>query len=437
MTKRLLRIIFFLFCMEIFLRIGGFVVLRLQDYRNHFNSNDRRSYRILCLGESMTFGSYYPQYLEEILNKKHLSRTFQVVNKGISGITSGQIVGLLEPLLNKYKPDMVIVMMGLADEVYGGSDFQFMETGKHSFSMAGFFHSLRVYKLFRGLCADFKMNFIQTMHVPTSVKALPVAARQNTVVEQKDISPGTSDENVAKAFFLGVMCMQNKKYPLAETIFRILAESLQAKKQNTQFTFYHYLAIVLYRESKYKEMFLALQEVPYQLWYDIQITNLCSNQEYAVYEIASLGKLYDENPKNAFFPNMIYQCYEKLGDQQQGDQWKQKARALFKGRFLMETKANYLKLLEILKKREVMPVLMQYPLRDLETLEYMVQSASDQQRIVFIDNQKTFQEAVNRFGYDLVFNDHHSGDFGHFTPQGSRILAEHVADVLIKSMGWK
>ena len=48
------------FLLEIGLRMGGFIVMSLQEYRNHISMKQKGTYRIMCLGESTTSGQYPP-----------------------------------------------------------------------------------------------------------------------------------------------------------------------------------------------------------------------------------------------------------------------------------------------------------------------------------------------------------------------------------------
>lgn len=92
--------------LEAGLRIGGFVYLSLQEYRNRISLKQKGRYRILCLGESTTAGGKesYPGQLEEILNQQNTRMQFSVINKGMSGLTTGVIVAQLEDNLDKYTP---------------------------------------------------------------------------------------------------------------------------------------------------------------------------------------------------------------------------------------------------------------------------------------------------------------------------------------------
>jgi tetratricopeptide (TPR) repeat protein len=121
-TRRITYIICGLFLSLIFLeaglRIGGAVFLTLNEFRNVFSIRQKGVYRIMCLGESTTLGSpgnSYPLQLEKILNQRDIGIKFSVINKGMSGANTTFILSKLEEDLNKYRPDMVIAMMGIND----------------------------------------------------------------------------------------------------------------------------------------------------------------------------------------------------------------------------------------------------------------------------------------------------------------------------------
>jgi hypothetical protein len=72
------------FLLEISLRVGGFILLSLQEYRNKISLKSKDSYRIICFGESTTQGQY-PHFLEEILNQRKIETRFSVIDKGLGG----------------------------------------------------------------------------------------------------------------------------------------------------------------------------------------------------------------------------------------------------------------------------------------------------------------------------------------------------------------
>ena len=105
--------------MEAGLRISGALYRASRDRRNREALRDAGAYRILCLGESTTagFGDAYPAHLERILNTRLPGKTFKVINEGIGGAKTGLILSNLPGNMEKYKPHMIITMMGVNDAI--------------------------------------------------------------------------------------------------------------------------------------------------------------------------------------------------------------------------------------------------------------------------------------------------------------------------------
>jgi hypothetical protein len=54
--------------------------------------------------------------------------------------------------------------------------------------------------------------------------------------------------------------------------------------------------------------------------------------------------------------------------------------------------------------------------------------------VIFVDNERVFKEAVKQSGYKEYFRDMFGGDFGHCTPKGNELLAQNIADVILKEV---
>jgi len=80
-----------------------------------------RKYRIVCFGDSNTFGEYtpyaqtYPAVLGELLRQKYPGLNAVVINSGIRGDTSVQGLARLERDVLWYEPHVVISAFGLND----------------------------------------------------------------------------------------------------------------------------------------------------------------------------------------------------------------------------------------------------------------------------------------------------------------------------------
>ena len=86
----------------------------LRDYEYSY-AKPPRTYRILVLGDSITFGwgvpleKTYPKYLEQALNKNSPGIRYQVINTGIGNYSTHSEVDFLKREGLKYKPDMLIL----------------------------------------------------------------------------------------------------------------------------------------------------------------------------------------------------------------------------------------------------------------------------------------------------------------------------------------
>jgi tetratricopeptide (TPR) repeat protein len=89
--------------------------------------------------------------------------------------------------------------------------------------------------------------------------------------------------------------------------------------------------------------------------------------------------------------------------------------------------ANYHRIYEILKARGIQLVCIQYPMCKVDSLK-MIFDPTD--KIIFVDNEKTFLKEVRKNGYTRYFVDDRGGNFGHLAKEGNRILAEDIARVL-------
>ncbi len=70
-------------------------------------------------------------------------------------------------------------------------------------------------------------------------------------------------------------------------------------------------------------------------------------------------------------------------------------------------------------------------MRSVETLEKIF---AGEPRVLFVDNERLFKEAVTQASYREYFTDMFGGDFGHCTEKGNRLLAENIASTILKEV---
>lgn len=125
----LLGILFTVILVELALTGAQWAFMHWQQSTNLTQVTEgTRPYRILCIGESTTAvaGSddgallipqnSYPSQLEGILEQRRPGVDFEIINNGLMGGTSQQVLALLESSIDAYEPDMIIAMMGIKDD---------------------------------------------------------------------------------------------------------------------------------------------------------------------------------------------------------------------------------------------------------------------------------------------------------------------------------
>jgi tetratricopeptide (TPR) repeat protein len=139
------------------------------------------------------------------------------------------------------------------------------------------------------------------------------------------------------------------------------------------------------------------------------------------------------NPKNDGAYRGLGKCYRDQGKYEEAETYFKRAIELNKIRgnryFRPMTVNNYLKLKEILDRRDIKYVCVQYPMWDVELLKKIFEGQPD---IIYVDNKKVFKEAVNKSNYCDYFIDILGGNAGHCTNKGNKLLAESIARVILK-----
>ena len=136
-------------------------------------------------------------------------------------------------------------------------------------------------------------------------------------------------------------------------------------------------------------------------------------------------------PENDRAYGAISVLYEEIGKPELAKEYAKKV-----DRFRLEyynfiTVNNYRKLKEILTKRGIKLVCVQYPMRSTDPLKKIF---GKDEGVIFVDNKTIFKEMVKRSGLKEVFLDMFGGDFGHCTQKGNKLLATNIADVILKEV---
>jgi len=126
-TKRvgfiLISLIVAFLLIEGLLRLGSWGFYYLQDEQNKkIISLNRKELVVLCIGESTTgMGgkNSWPSQLQRILNNTQHQMTFHIINKGLPGTDTNEILKQLPFYIMEYKPAIVLAMVGINDGYEG------------------------------------------------------------------------------------------------------------------------------------------------------------------------------------------------------------------------------------------------------------------------------------------------------------------------------
>lgn len=497
--------------LEIALRLGGFIFLSLQEYRNRLALKQRGTCRIMCLGGSTTAGSggsdVYPGQLQQVLNKRNIGIKFSVVNKGLPGINSTGILSQLENNLNKYSPDMVIAMIGANDEMIFEERVTAPITMPYEDSPANrtalFLKSLRTYKLVKLLrlhviskSKEIGIYKPKTKQVSSdkideplqrykqqekmyeeNIKRNPVDYRayielgnvyvkQGKYVQAEEIfkkaakidpadekaylhlvdcyvrwaKPEVEEvikkilkinpENEGAYISLGRIYLDRKKYIESEEMFK---KAIEINPSN--YRSYHGLAncyLKMTRDAEAEEMVeKALELEPENHWLYIEIGRAYLERQMYVQAEKIFKKAVEIDPGNDYAYGALALLYKKWKKYGLAEEYPKKADGLRLEYYNPMTRRNYRRIREILEQRDIKLVCVQYPMRNIEPLKKLF---GNTEGMIFVDNEKIFKQAVEESGYDAYFTDYFAGDFEHCTPKGNRLLAENIANVILREV---
>lgn len=415
--RRIIWVFFGIVLLEILLRVGGFAYLDFKDYQNRLDKGDEDTYRILCLGESTTEqgGVYsWPAQLETILNERIPGKKFIVLNGGRSGINTAFLLLRLEDTLEEHKPDRVIIMIGANDEVlYAGYQSTLIT------KIVSLLQNFRLYKLTKLIWAALKININKITQINGNSVGL-------TVINSN------SKEDYTR---LGNYYRELGRFEEAEEIFK---KAIEVNPNNS--LAYTQLGAVYFAQSKFEkaeEMFKkAIELNSYDFIAYSQLGNLYSSLSNFKEAEKMYKKAIEINPNQDSAYTNLERTFRKMGvsDEEIEKFYREKGFS-FKIRnsttSYAVTKDHYKQLYNTLNKRGIKLVAMQYPTRNVDELRGMFEGNED---IIFVSNEENFQKALEVGRYEDYFIDRCYNSFGHGTAKGNRLIAENVADAILKDL---
>ena len=402
-TKKIILILFGIFLslilLEIGLHIGEFIFLSLQEHGNKTTVKQKKGYVIMCLGESTTAAggeNSYPRQLEDILNKRNVGIKFKVINKGVPAVNSYTIVSNLEENLNRYNPDMVTIMMGINDQ-------------------RDILHYEKIPLSKKYIPKIFKLANLLWQHSVNKVKGIEFYNTKK------------SDEDEIKTGWYHIDTKNHKK-----TEKMLLKES--KTNPNNTWAYFKLGWYYTHRKEYKKAEELLKSDIrihPDKNWSYVLLGFIYTEQTMYYKAQNMLLKAIEIDPKDYMVLKFLGLCYKKWGKYSLANEYFDKATKLQIKYYCPVTRYYFQILQDIVTKRKIKLVAIQYPVLSIELLKNMFQNTDD---IIFVDNEMPFKKAIEQGSYDKYFIDSFAGDFGHCTPEGNKLLAGNIANVIIQKL---
>ncbi|HSV44121.1 MAG TPA: hypothetical protein VLJ10_06160 [Candidatus Bathyarchaeia archaeon] len=421
----ILRGAIFLAVLEIFFRAGGFLSEQWKNHQCRIQLQHQADVRIICLGDSITAigeetvtssgkETAYPVQLEEILNQRDPEKVYHVFNLARAGQNSSYSANNIENWIDDYQPDYVVMMLGAMDQTE--------KNGRSEPLVLRWIKSLRVVQTLDVLKEK------AASRVFPSVSEGPQQVKTEMEYIWAEVDKLSQDKKAVSQTALYVHALG--QFDFAEKLYRVMLgyDELKGVHAFIRTNF----SDVLWKQKKYDAYVRELKDIPYYSWKGEVYEQLCPQPKFQQDILMVIGAHQAKHSDKPYYEEMFAACYQAGGDRELAAIHQQKARELRRQQMNPFTERNYRKILAILAERSaIQPVLVQYPLRDLEQLKELVQGVVGYDRFIFVDNQKAFEQALKNFSYSQLFSDRAAGDFGHGTAQGNRLIAENIADAIL------
>ncbi|MFA5163777.1 MAG: tetratricopeptide repeat protein [Patescibacteria group bacterium] len=491
------------------MRLEESITISLKHYKNIQFPKNEGVYCILALGDCTTaLGGMdsWPAQLDKVLNAQNTGVRFKVINKGRTDTDTSVIVSKLDDLLNKIKPDMVVVMSGINDgirdtpydnleipnkkryppqlKIYNltrkiylaivknikrtrysrksniskncesgiinnGNSYAFGK--QYNRAEAIFKRKIEINprddEAYLRLARYYKKNGAYSQAVEALKKAIALDPKnykayielgdcysshdafveaEETYQKAIELAP----ENHVTYMMLGYCYRDQRKHQQAEAMFK------RAIVINPRSDWAYGELGNLYAGSKRcadaEKMYQkAIELDPRHISVYVELGS-CYMQEN---KISELEELLEQAKKRNIYNDRLYALealyYRAQGNDKKAEIFIKKANEFRAKYYNPVTYYNYRRIKKIVTERGIKFVCMQYPMRSIEPLKKIFDSNED---IIFVSNEKIFKEELKKARYEDLFVDSFGGEFGHATARGNRLIAENLADTIIKEV---
>jgi len=456
------------------MRVAGFAIRSAQTRRNREALRRGHDFRIACIGESTTEGDdehgRYPKMLEDMLNEQEIGARVAVVNLGLSGAVTNDLVGSLGEDLLRVEPDLVVTMMGINDVGRTHAYGSIIAPGG-----GRWYGGFRLYKLYRvclfalerwwrgedapelvlgdGIArprapidAAARMRWNEE-HPPSRPRDAATFSELEAIrarlehddfdgIEQRLLALLEQEPHFADLY--AVLASYYLRTARPEEAHRTLRRGVE-RSTGRSAGLYAALARSHFRRGEPDEAFAAMRRILAEM---LEPGNFGTRTHYMrglaeLYE--SAGRFADAertlleivetvNPGNDIVYEPLIEFYQRHDRPDDARRCRDVQRRIRYQYVNPETRRNYSILRRELAEHHVPLVAVQYPGREVDALRAMLDRDP---QVLYVDNS-LFRERVERDGYERFYFDRFAGDFGHLTREGNCLLARNIARVIVE-----
>jgi len=424
----------FLIVLEIGLRIVGPLSVGVQEQHNRMSLRDGAAIRILCVGESITaFGgkTSYPRLLQRLLNEGAGTRRYAVVNAARAGANTSSILRRIPAQIDRYRPDIVVAMMGINDTPLEDSRIGPADPG----GLLGRSYALRRLELALRTWLSHPPGGTDDANAKTVRSPLPssIEGLERRLAESPDgIVAGVlfhayrreSADTAADRMVELVEVHRRHQSANASAIALEVSRVLFANKHSEQA-----IEILEHGRDAGSPVDDGWRELSRQ--YRLRVAALTKRGEVdAARQLAQRALEHapraDSRRRSAFHAQLAL-AHQLAGSPDEAAHHRARSRSLQHANADTGTGENYRRLSETLGENGIILVAAQYPGRDVASLERMLVGVPG---LILVDNESPFREAMGNGSYYDYFIDNFAGDIGHLNEQGRRIVARNTAKAI-------
>lgn len=399
--------------LEVILRLIGFILTQRNPQLNLLEARDQSKIKILALGESSTAefqvfsrGSW-PRRMEEDLKARGYQ--VKVFNEALAGTSTPMILSKLPAYLEKYKPHLVVTMMGINDD----GSIKYEGINEDEFYLL--LKSLRVWKLTTILHG----RIMAALHCSFDDEELDLIKYGEFLVSEYENLNPADPKSVEQR--LRAKMQDEKLVGLGMTFLGMKMISSAGKYPSDVSDRFTHRGFELLPYN-HRTVFMELAA---------NSSNTNGHCKDVAKHVLACGPNVSDD-----LLSMVTTCFRvNKVDQEISNLKDRHLKSLKDNRELLGY--HYRMLNDMLRGAGVHHIAMQYPTLQLEDLQRNFQDSKgsilpDYQNITFVSNQENFAKALERYKYDEIFSDRFRGSWGHTRDIGYDLLSQSAAQAVMK-----